>query len=166
MDAELTTNYTSPVHALVAFLPHLASLAPAPASVVFVSSGLALVPIPRCANYCATKAAVHSLAWTLRSQLSAPSSPNTQHIRVVEVLPPAVQTELHTQQPDLAALGQGPIGMPLDEFLEETWAALERGEEDEILVGPNRARWGGIEDGKRAGFRMVEGIAREGKVAP
>jgi hypothetical protein len=56
--------------------------------------------------------------------------------------------------------------MPLGDFLEETWSALEKGEEDEILVGPNRERWGNIEDGKKAGFKMVEGIARKGKVAP
>lgn len=109
---------------------------------------------------------MHSLAWTLRSQLSAPSSPETQHIRIIEIIPPAVQTELHTQQPDLAAAGQGPIGMPLQEFLEETWSALEKGDEDEILVGPNRERWGTVENEKKAGFKMVEGIARKGTVAP
>lgn len=166
VNTELTTNYTSPLHTLVAFLPHLTSLEPRPASIVLVSSGLALIPIPRCANYCATKAAMHSLAWTLRSQLSAPSSPETQHIRIIEIIPPAVQTELHTQQPDLAAAGQGPIGMPLQEFLEETWSALEKGDEDEILVGPNRERWGTVENEKKAGFKMVEGIARKGTVAP
>ncbi|KAJ0303160.1 hypothetical protein COL5a_005862 [Colletotrichum fioriniae] len=104
------------------------------ASIVLVSSGLALVPIPRCPNYCATKSALHSLAWSLRAQLQ--SSPSSAHIRVVEVVPPAVQTELHSQQPDLVTAGQANFGMPLDEFTDETWAALEKGEEDEIIVGP------------------------------
>ncbi|GJC98861.1 short-chain dehydrogenase [Colletotrichum higginsianum] len=91
-------------------------------------------PHPRCPNYCATKSALHSLAWSLRAQLAAhgPSA----HIRVVEVVPPAVRTELHSQQPDLVAAGQADFGMPLDEFTEETWAALLEGNEDEIIVGP------------------------------
>ncbi|OBR07011.1 Short-chain dehydrogenase [Colletotrichum higginsianum IMI 349063] len=120
------------------FLPHLQSLrssiTTSSCSIILVSSGLALVPIPRCPNYCATKSALHSLAWSLRAQLAAhgPSA----HIRVVEVVPPAVRTELHSQQPDLVAAGQADFGMPLDEFTEETWAALLEGNEDEIIVGP------------------------------
>ncbi|KAJ3938336.1 uncharacterized protein N0V96_011581 [Colletotrichum fioriniae] len=138
VSAELTTNYLAPIHLITHFLPHLQSLntstSQTTASIVLVSSGLALVPIPRCPNYCATKSALHSLAWSLRAQLQ--SSPSSAHIRVVEVVPPAVQTELHSQQPDLVTAGQANFGMPLDEFTDETWAALEKGEEDEIIVGP------------------------------
>ncbi|KAK1675235.1 short chain dehydrogenase [Colletotrichum godetiae] len=143
VSAELTTNYLAPIHLITHFLPHLQSLnssttttrtTPTTASIILISSGLALVPIPRCPNYCATKSALHSLAWSLRAQLQ--SSPSSSHIRVVEVVPPAVQTELHCQQPDLVAAGQANFGMPLDEFTDETWAALEKGEDDEIIVGP------------------------------
>ncbi|KXH65667.1 short chain dehydrogenase [Colletotrichum salicis] len=145
VSAELTTNYLAPIHLITHFLPHLQSLnssttttktTPTTASIILISSGLALVPIPRCPNYCATKSALHSLAWSLRAQLQ--SSQTSSHIRVVEVVPPAVQTELHSQQPDLVAAGQANFGMPLDEFTDETWAALEKGEEDEIIVGPAR----------------------------
>ncbi|KAK6217035.1 short chain dehydrogenase [Colletotrichum tabaci] len=138
VSSELATNYLAPVHMITHFLPHLQSLrssiTTSICSIILVSSGLALVPIPRCPNYCATKSALHSLAWSLRAQLAAhgPSA----HIRVVEVVPPAVRTELHSQQPDLVAAGQADFGMPLDEFTEETWAALLEGNEDEIIVGP------------------------------
>ncbi|KAK2006187.1 NAD(P)-binding protein [Colletotrichum eremochloae] len=166
--SELTTNYLAPVHMVALFLPHLQSLrssttaAPAVASIILISSGLALVPIPRCPNYCATKSALHSLAWSLRAQLAGhgPSS----HIRVIEVVPPAVRTELHSQQPDLVAAGQGDFGMPLDAFTEEMWAALEKREEDEIIVGPAK-NFAHVEtDRKRMFDKMAESF-RKGNTA-
>jgi len=58
--------------------------------VVFLSSALALVAGPRMAVYSATKAAVHSLARSLRAEL-------TGDVKVFDVLPPWVESELsHT----------------------------------------------------------------------
>ncbi|KAK1589872.1 short chain dehydrogenase [Colletotrichum navitas] len=160
--SELTTNYLAPVHMITLFLPHLQSLrSSTTASIILVSSGLALVPIPRCPNYCATKSALHSLAWSLRAQLAGhgPSS----HIRVVEVVPPAVRTELHSQQPDLVAAGQADFGMPLDAFAEETWAALEKGEEDEIIVGPAK-NFAHVETDRKIMFdKMAESFKKGNK---
>lgn len=168
---------------MVHFLPHLIALGPSqPASIVLVSSGLAIVPIPRCANYCASKAAVHSLAWTLRSQLSGPASPHTNHIRVIEIVPPAVQTELHAQQPDVVAAGQSKIGVPLDMWADETWTAMRASDgdggdgraiaggekggekdewEDELMVSMARERFGKIEEEKRKGFKFFEDLVRK-----
>ena len=56
-------------------------------TVVFVSSGVALGAVPGFAVYAATKAAVHSLARSLRAEL------RPRGIRVVEVLPPIVDTD-------------------------------------------------------------------------
>jgi uncharacterized oxidoreductase len=56
-------------------------------TVVFVSSGVALAAVPGFAVYAATKAAVHSLARSLRAELK----PNGIH--VVEVLAPVVDTD-------------------------------------------------------------------------
>ena len=52
-----------------------------------------------------------------------------QGIKVIEILPPAVQTELHDakNQPDIKNGEE--IGMPLMEFVEETWNGLEIGKE-------------------------------------
>ncbi|KAH7311347.1 hypothetical protein B0I35DRAFT_377444 [Stachybotrys elegans] len=166
LTSELNTNYLSPLHTIALFLPHLISLGkspePVPASIVLVSSGLALVPIARCANYCATKAAIHSLAWTLRSQLSAPSSPETQHIRVIEIMPPAVKTELHSLQPELVAAGQADFGLPLDEFTDETWNLLKAKDisDDEIKVKVLMDRAGEIETSKKEAFHMLEAMFR------
>ncbi|OHE97535.1 short chain dehydrogenase [Colletotrichum orchidophilum] len=160
VSAELTTNYLAPIHLITHFLPHLQSLttttteSSAVASIILVSSGLALVPIPRCPNYCATKSALHSLAWSLRVQLQ--SSAASSHIRVIEVVPPAVQTELHSLQPDLVAAGQANFGMPLDEFTNETWAALENGEQDEIIVGPAK-NFAHVETDRKKMFHKIAG---------
>ncbi|KAK8073208.1 hypothetical protein PG994_004107 [Apiospora phragmitis] len=122
---EITTNYTSYISLLTYFLPHLQARGPqSPAAVIAVTSGLAVVPMPRCGNYCATKSALHSLLWSVRAQLAADE--HSQHVKVVEILPPAVQTELHSQQPDLVARGLGDIGITLEEFTDAAWAGLTR----------------------------------------
>lgn len=81
--SEIDTNYTSPLLTITAFLPHLISLGASStaASVILVTSGLALVPIARCANYCSTKSALHHFGLSLRSQMQ--SSPATRHVRVI-----------------------------------------------------------------------------------
>ncbi|KAF6816639.1 short chain dehydrogenase [Colletotrichum sojae] len=162
VSSELTTNYLSPLHMITHFLPHLQSLTNTQAHIILISSGLALVPIPRCPNYCATKSALHSLAWTLRAQLEGHSG--SSHIRVVEVVPPAVQTELHSQQPDLVAAGQANFGTPLDEFTEEAWAALEAGEHDEIVVGPAK-NFAPVEVERRKAFEKLAAYFRDGAKA-
>lgn len=50
------------------------------------TSGLALVPITRCPNYCASKAALHHWILVLRKQLRG------SKVKIVELFPPAVQS--------------------------------------------------------------------------
>ncbi|KAF9880606.1 short chain dehydrogenase [Colletotrichum karsti] len=166
---ELTVNYLAPLHLITHFLPHLQSLPSSTSTsskprghIILVSSGLALVPIPRCPNYCATKSALHSLAWTLRAQLAGHDA--SSHIRVIEVVPPAVRTELHSLQPDLVAAGQASFGMPLDEFTEETWTALERGDLDEIIVGPGK-NFAPVEFERRKAFEKMAEAFKKGPKA-
>ncbi|KAL8366375.1 hypothetical protein RB595_004918 [Gaeumannomyces hyphopodioides] len=164
--AETTLNYLSPVQSTAHFLPHLSRRAASgsPAAVVLVSSGLALVPMARCASYCATKAALHSFAWTLRSQLRHHHrSLGAFGIRVVEIVPPAVRTELHSRQPDLVAAGLGDFGMALDDFTDEAWAGLtaDDPDRDEIIVGPTRDQFHAVEEPRRAAFRHFDKLMRE-----
>jgi uncharacterized oxidoreductase len=56
--------------------------------VVFMSSAVAFAAVPGFAVYGATKAAIHSLARSLRAELES------KRIRVFEVVPPLVDTEL------------------------------------------------------------------------
>jgi short-subunit dehydrogenase involved in D-alanine esterification of teichoic acids len=58
------------------------------AGVVFMSSAVALTAVPGLSVYAAAKAALHSFARSLRAELDGTS------VRVFEVLPPVVDTEL------------------------------------------------------------------------
>jgi short-subunit dehydrogenase involved in D-alanine esterification of teichoic acids len=88
-------------------------------------------------------------------------SPSTHHIRVLEVMPPAVQTELHPQQPDLAAAPR--FGVPLDAYADETWADMTSPTEEqgEIIHSAHRARLVGIEDKRRQEFDGFVALMRK-----
>ncbi|KAK6209072.1 exosome nuclease subunit [Pestalotiopsis sp. IQ-011] len=154
-DEEMATNYTAPVHLAAAFLPHLQSLG-RQAHLVFVSAALGLVPfMTRTPGYNASKAALHSWVTAVRQQLGG-SSGRGSKVRVVEVFPPAVQTELHDErhQPDLR--GGGEIGVPLAQFTEAMYAELLKGE-DQFAIGP-AAAW--LETGFEAERQKVFDKAR------
>jgi len=163
LDGELTTNYTSYVHLTKAFLPHLQSISSQDgksAHVVFIGATLGLVPtLLRTPNYCASKAALHSFVMTLRQQLI---DAGFSRLRVVEVFPPAVRTELHDEkhQPDL--VNGGEIGIPLAEFTDQLYAGLEKGTEDYIAVGQGEG-WlkdGGFEAERQRLFHEQHGLLK------
>src|SRR5579859_3919624 len=85
-DEEIAINLLAPIELTAMLLPHLQQRADA--AIVNVSSGLAFVPLARMPIYCATKAALHSLTMTMRDQLRGTG------IRVFEIIPPIVQSEL------------------------------------------------------------------------
>ncbi|KAF1363032.1 NAD(P)-binding protein [Lizonia empirigonia] len=128
LELEFRTNYLSYMHLTTAFIPFLQK--DNETSLIYTTSGLALLPLPRCPNYCASKAALHHMILVIREQLRA----GPGNIKVIEMFPPAVQTELHDakHQPDIKDGGK--IGMPLNEFTEETWKKLTNGDE-QIPVG-------------------------------
>lgn len=121
-DLELDTNLRALLGCTAAFLPHL--LQQPRASIINITSGLAFVPLAQTPVYCATKAAAHSFTLSLRHQLRDTS------VRVIEIAPPAVSTELH----DYMGPKGREIGIPIDEFIVEAMAGLNAGEE-EICVG-------------------------------
>ncbi len=116
----VTTNFLGPIRMTSALIEHLKA-APA-ATVINVTSGLAFTPLAATATYCATKAALHSYTLSLRYLLKDTS------VRVLEVAPPYVQTELMGSQQ-----AQDPRAMPLDAFIAETITVLGT-DADEILV--------------------------------
>lgn len=92
-------------------------------AVVFLSSAVALGSSPGLAVYAATKAAVHSLARSLRSELR-------NEVKVFDVLPPFVDTEL--------ARGLGRTKLPAADVAAEIVRAL-RQDQFEVLIGRIKA---------------------------
>lgn len=129
LELEFRTNYLSYMHLTTAFIPFLQKQ-DKETSLIYTTSGLALLPLPRCPNYCASKAALHHMILVIREQMR--NGPG--NIKVIEIFPPAVQTELHDakHQPDIQDGGN--IGIPLVDFTNETWGKLVNGDE-QITVG-------------------------------
>lgn len=152
LTVEVTTNYTSAAHLTAAFLPHLN--AQAQGHLVYVSATLGLIPsMVRTPNYNASKAALHSFVMAVRQQLKDAGL----RTRIVEVFPPAVQTELHDErhQPDLANGGE--IGMPLGPYTEAMYRELEKGDE-QFAIGPGEPllKAGGWEDQRSTLFQTQQ----------
>ncbi|KAL4971248.1 hypothetical protein BDW66DRAFT_155848 [Aspergillus desertorum] len=129
-------------------------------TLVFTSSQMALVPMMRCPNYGASKAALHHFILALRTQLR--DGPG--NVRVSETYPPAVQTELHDtkHQPDLK--DGHLIGMPLSEFIGEVWERLRDGEE-QVAVGSARDIFDAFERKRQELYeemtRMLTGLLKQ-----
>jgi len=109
--------------------------------IVYNTSVLAFVPLAVTAVYSATKAALHSYVLSQRFLL------RDSGVRVLEVAPPWVRTELMNSQ-------EAEQAMPLDQFISEAMAALGT-DADEILVEaakPLRANPGSEEHAFVNGF--------------
>lgn len=112
---EIETNVVAPIHLTSLFAQHLATKPEA--AVINISSGLAFAPLAFMPVYCATKAAVHSVTLSLRHQLK-----NTS-VKVFEIAPPAVDTELGHDRRDDKEQSHG--GMPIANFIAEAMEALQ-----------------------------------------
>ncbi len=108
-DAEATirTNLLVPIRLTSALVEHLR--ARPGAAIVTLSSGLAFVPMASTPSYSATKAAIHSYTISLREQLRG-------SVEVIELVPPAVQTDLTPGQSTRAGY------LPLGDFIDEVMA--------------------------------------------
>lgn len=111
-EATIATNLLGPIRLTNALVDHL--VARGNGAIVNVTSGLAFVPMPRTATYSATKAALHSYTVSLRARLEG-------KVEVIEIAPPAVQTELTPGQSTREGY------MPLGAFIDETMAQFEAG---------------------------------------
>lgn len=117
-DAAIYANLAAPIRLTAALVPALRSHPEA--AIVNVTSGLAIAPAARQPVYCATKAGLRSYTLALREQLKGTG------IRVIEALPPVVDTQMNDGNPMSK--------MPPQECARQIIAALEGGR-DEANVG-------------------------------
>jgi uncharacterized oxidoreductase len=116
---EITVNLEAPILLSGMLIPHI--VGKQNAAIVNISSGLGFVPAARMPVYSATKAGLHAFSMALRHQLKALG------IRVFEVVPPAVDTELN--QDGRAKRGGFKVDLKPDELV----AAVMKGFADDVF---------------------------------
>lgn len=145
-EACVTTNLLGPIRMTDALITHLRGQSDA--AIVNVSSGLAFVPLVGAAVYSATKAAIHSWTDSLRFALK-------NVVEVIELAPPAVQTELTPGQSTREGY------MPLDAFIDEVMDLFARQPTPELIGVERLAVLRNAEAEGRYGqtFAMLNGSA-------
>jgi len=135
VEEEIAINFHAPVHLTMLFLRHL--MKQKEPAILNVTSGLAFVPKADVPVYCATKAALHSFTLSLRHQLTGTP------VEVIEVIPPAVDT-------DLGGPGLHTFGVPVDQFADHV---MER-----LKAGAPEIPFGFSEQSSRASRAELDGI--------
>ncbi|RSL49223.1 hypothetical protein CEP51_015525 [Fusarium floridanum] len=129
INSEITTNLTGPI-ILTREIIKYASSGPRgskPFTLAYVTSGLAYVPVPIFPIYCASKAALHYFIVSMRAQLV------DTKIRLVEIVPPYVQTELDSHHQDVvhAAMGKNtPPGQEVGDYVASVLQGMGKTDED------------------------------------
>ena len=118
---EVSINVLAPVHLTSLFLK-----LPSINTIINVTSGLAFVPFAKVPVYCSTKAFFRSFTLSLRYQLKP------KNVEVVEVIPPALNT-------DLGGKGLHDAHPPVSEFVESIFQQLKEGK-DELTFGFSEGR--------------------------
>jgi uncharacterized oxidoreductase len=118
---EILINALAPVHLTTLFL-NLQSLK----TVINVTSGLAFVPLAKVPVYCATKAFLRSFTLSLRHMLKA------KNIEVIEMIPPALNT-------DLGGKGIHEAYPSVSDFVEAVFRQMEEGK-TELTFGTSEGR--------------------------
>jgi uncharacterized oxidoreductase len=120
--SEIKINLETPILLSGLFVPHLSGKSEA--SIINVSSGLGFVPAAKMPVYSASKAGLHAFSMALRRQLE------DMGIRVFEVVPPAVDTELNPE--GRAKRGGFHVDLKPKEFVAAVMQGLER---DQFEIG-------------------------------
>ena len=117
---EIATNIEAPIH-----LTALFTKLPAFQAIMNVTSGLAFVPFTKVPVYSATKAFFHSFTQSLQYLLKA------KNIEVLEIIPPALNT-------DLGGKGLHDAAPPVSDFIDSIFKQLKDGK-TELTFGFSEA---------------------------
>ena len=118
---EININILAPIHLTKLFM-NLKSLN----TIINVTSGLAFVPFSKVPVYCATKAFLRSFTLSLRHSLKS------TNIEVIEMIPPALNT-------DLGGKGIHDAHPPVSEFVESVFRQMKEGK-TELTFGMSEGR--------------------------
>jgi uncharacterized oxidoreductase len=118
-ESEIKINLEAPIVLSGLFIPYLTGKKKA--AIINVSSGLGFVPMARMPVYSATKAGLHAFSLALRHQL------RNQAIKVFEMVPPAVDTELNPE--GRVKRGNFKAGLTPEEFV----AAVMKGFQNDVF---------------------------------
>jgi len=133
---EVSINIEAPLHLTSLFIK-----LPALNTIMNVSSGLAFSPLAKTAVYSATKAFFHSFTLSLRHILKE------KNIEVIEVIPPALNT-------DLGGKGLHDFAPPVSEFIESIFGQLKEGKTELTFGFSDAMTKAGPDDLKAAFVRM------------
>lgn len=109
---EIAINIDAPLHLTSLFIKHKALT-----TLINISSGLSFVPLIKTPVYSATKAFIHSLTLSLRALLKE------KNIEVIEIIPPALNT-------DLGGKGLHDFAPPVNEFIEAIFKQFHEGKQE------------------------------------
>ncbi|BDU20009.1 SDR family NAD(P)-dependent oxidoreductase [Dyella sp. GSA-30] len=129
LTSTISTNLLGPIRMTSALIEHLKTKHNG--IVAYTSSVVAFVPLAVTGVYSSTKAALHSYALSQRFMLRHTG------VRVIEIAPPWVRTELMNSE-------EAELAMPLDEFIAETMAILGTDADENVVEAakPFRANVG------------------------
>jgi uncharacterized oxidoreductase len=113
---EVTTNILAPIH-LTSLFSNLEFLT----NIINVTSGLSFVQLAKVPVYCATKAFFHSFTISARHLLKE------KNIEVIEMIPPALNT-------DLGGKGLHDYAPPVSAFIESVFQQMKEGK-NELTFG-------------------------------
>lgn len=113
---EITINIEAPIH-----LTYLFQNLPKLTTIMNVTSGLSFVPLTKTPIYSGTKAFFHSFTLSLRHLLKA------KNIEVIEIIPPALNT-------DLGGKGIHDFAPPVAGFIESIFEQIDQ-RKDELTYG-------------------------------
>ncbi|KAL4999747.1 hypothetical protein BDV10DRAFT_164261 [Aspergillus recurvatus] len=134
-DQEIDINIRGPMHLALGLLEHFKTKPSA--AIINVSSVLGFIPFSVINPvYNGTKAWLHFWTVTLRTQIEWAGLKG--QIRVIEIAPPSVETDLHRERenPDDNKKKNNPNSLSIKEFMDEVSRQLEAGEEM-IGAGPS-----------------------------
>ncbi len=141
---ENEVNFISQIRVTHAFLPLLRKSSNG--VLIFMSSGLAIIPYYRAFMYSASKAALHSYVQSLRKSLE------NENLRVIEVFPPLVATRLSSELNN---------AVPVGEFLDGFFQELATGA-DELYISHVKDTMAHFKKDPSGAFAYVESLYQNG----